>query len=272
MNHDSGNARFVALKSGRPGPCFFLVPGTGVGIERYADLAASLRTSMPVFAIEPRGLDESSAPDNNVEETARHYLFRIRTIQEAGPYFLCGHSYGGLVALEIAQHLLKAYEKVACVIMLDTPGPEPFTAKLGRHGRRILTASTMENLKFYSRRIFVRNSVHTLMSDSDLSPLALAHLLARVTYRPKFYAQKLIFFRPSLGDDGYDRLWRNRARELEIHSAAGDHISMIESPNASLLAADMSECLMAALAAATSPPGSLWESSGKPSSPANIEG
>jgi thioesterase domain-containing protein len=272
MNHESGNALFVALKTGRPGPCFFLVPGIGVAIERYADLAASLRTAMPVFAIEPRGLDDSSAPDTSIEETGRHYLTRVRTVQEAGPYFLCGHSYGGLVALEIAQRLLQANEKVACVIMLDTPGPERLATKLGRHGRRLFTASIMENIKFYSRKIFSRGSMEVDSNDNKLSPLAVAHLLARLSYRPNFYRDKLIFFRPSLGDDGYDLSWRNRARELEIHSAAGDHISMIEPPNASLLAAEISECLAAASAAVTSPPGSVLELSGRPRSPANIEG
>jgi thioesterase domain-containing protein len=244
MSQASGNARLVALKSGEPGLCLFLVPGTGVAVERYADLAASLRTTMPVFAIEPRGLDASSAPDASVEETARHYLGRIRTVQDAGPYFLCGHSYGGLVALEIGQRLLEDGKKVACVIMLDAPGPEPLTAKLGRHGKRILTVPIVENLRFYSRKIFARGPMPIdSLNGGDFSPLTVAHVQARASYRPKFYGHKLIFFRPSIGNDGYDLLWRNRARELEVHSAAGDHISMIEPPNASRLALDISSCL-----------------------------
>ena len=37
-----GNARLVELKSGRSGPCFFLVPGTGGRVEGFAELQPCL--------------------------------------------------------------------------------------------------------------------------------------------------------------------------------------------------------------------------------------
>ena len=39
MNRELGNARVVKLKSGRPGPCLFLVPGIGGRIEGFGNLA-----------------------------------------------------------------------------------------------------------------------------------------------------------------------------------------------------------------------------------------
>jgi len=82
----------------------------------------------------------------------------MRTVQAAGPYFLCGHSYGGLVALEIANQLLQAKEKVACLVMLDSPGPEGFKAKASRHAKKLLTVSLGENLEFYYRRLFLASA------------------------------------------------------------------------------------------------------------------
>jgi thioesterase domain-containing protein len=273
MNHGAGNARIVQLKSGRPGPCLFLVPGTGGRIEGFASLAASLRTPMPVFAIEARGVDASSTPDTSVEEMARHYLTRVQTVQAAGPYFLAGHSFGGLVVFEMAQCLVEASERVACLIMLDTPISERYwplplylnilKARLHRHLKRILTISVRENLKFYFRSLLLRRADLNrmpidVMIGNNIARVVIANGIAREGYSPKFYPDKLIFFRPAEGND-FELLWPNRVRELEIHSAAGGHVSMIEPPNVSLLAPDISACLMKALAATTPAPSSAWD-------------
>ena len=126
FDHGMGNARLVELKSGRPGPCFFLVPGTGGRVEGFAELATLLDTPMPVFAIEARGVDGNGQPDQDIETLVRHYIDRIRTVQPNGPYFLLGHSFGGMVVYEMAQRLLAMQERVACLIMLDTAVPRRF--------------------------------------------------------------------------------------------------------------------------------------------------
>jgi len=69
-SHQAGSARIVQLTSGAPGPCFFLVPGTGGRIDGFVKLAPYLQIPMPVFAIEARGLDEASMPDTSVEDMA----------------------------------------------------------------------------------------------------------------------------------------------------------------------------------------------------------
>ena len=79
---------------------------------------------------------------------AEHYLSRLQASQVTGLYFLAGHSFGGLVVFEMAKRLLEAQEKVACLIMLDTPVSEKFlplslalkqlSAKLKRHARRVI--------------------------------------------------------------------------------------------------------------------------------------
>jgi acetoacetyl-CoA synthetase len=274
IDNEPGNARIVQLKAGRPGPCLFLVPGTGGSIEGFATLAATLRTPMPVFAIEARGIDESSTPDTNVEEMALHYLARIRTVQGAGPYFLAGHSFGGLVALEMAQRLIDAKQSVACLIMLDTPiseryWPFPFylknlKARVRRHVKRILTISISENLKFYSRRLSLRRADLSQMPTdvligTNVARVLIANTIARQNYSPKFYPDKLIFFRSCEGND-FEGLWPNLVRELEICSSDGGHISMIEPPYVSSLAANISECLARALEGATPAPTSPLDS------------
>jgi thioesterase domain-containing protein len=52
-------------------------------------------------------------------------------VQPVGPYYLAGHSFGGLVALEIAQQLRRAGQEVALLAMLDSFPPDPYLVPKG---------------------------------------------------------------------------------------------------------------------------------------------
>ena len=51
---------------------------------------------------------------------ARHYIQQIRERQPHGPYFVVGHSFGGLVTYEIARQLSALKEPMGLVGLLDT--------------------------------------------------------------------------------------------------------------------------------------------------------
>src|SRR6185503_9929575 len=55
-----------------------------------------------------------------VEEMAKTYVQKMRTVQPRGPYALVGYSFGGLIAFEIAQQLVAAGEKIEMLCLLDT--------------------------------------------------------------------------------------------------------------------------------------------------------
>ncbi|AOX02914.1 hypothetical protein BJP34_28840 [Moorena producens PAL-8-15-08-1] len=61
----------------------------------------------------------------SVEEVAAYYLQAIQTLQPSGPYFLGGHSFGVLVAFEMAQQLLQLGETVALLALFDLPARLP---------------------------------------------------------------------------------------------------------------------------------------------------
>ena len=54
---------------------------------------------------------------------AKGYLDAIRAIVPNGPYQLAGHSFGGVVAYEMAQQLKRNNEHVDRLILLETPSP-----------------------------------------------------------------------------------------------------------------------------------------------------
>jgi acetoacetyl-CoA synthetase len=269
MNCGSGTARIVRLTTGEGGPCFFLIPGTGGKIDGFANLAPYLDIPNPVFAIEARGIDETSLPDADVEQTAYHYIAQIRAVQPTGPYFLLGHSYGGLVALEMAQSLVRAGERIACLIMLDTPTPEktwPLRfylksrgAKVRRSLAALAAASLTDSLTSFRRKLSLRaqdlnRMPANLTIGGNVARVLLAHGIARENYRPAFYAGKVMFFRPSHSPGGYEALWHGLIPDMDVLTAAGGHLSMIEPPHVRSLAADVSECVRKSTSEATTAP------------------
>jgi thioesterase domain-containing protein len=56
---------------------------------------------------------------------ARVYLKEIRATYPHGPYYLAGHSFGGLIAIEIGRQLIEQGEEVPLLALLDTLPPGP---------------------------------------------------------------------------------------------------------------------------------------------------
>ena len=127
------------IEAGKTGPSSkYLVPIQSNGTQRplfcmhaaggnvlfYRDLASELGDDQPVFGLQARGVaDKQETAHECVEEMAREYLAEIRSVQPAGPYRLCGSSFGGLVAFEAARQLRKSGEDVEILALFDTYAP-----------------------------------------------------------------------------------------------------------------------------------------------------
>jgi surfactin family lipopeptide synthetase A len=115
----------VTLQSQGSKRPFFCMPGSGGHVIYFHHLASHFGTERPFYALQARGLDGHSAPLTCVEDIAAYYLDAIRAIQAQGPYLLGGHSFGGLVAFEMAQQLQRQGQEVAMLAILDLPALHP---------------------------------------------------------------------------------------------------------------------------------------------------
>ena len=110
----------VLLKPGAMAEPLFIAHGLGGSVMELRQVANAIDTCRPVYGIEARGLDGNAEPFDSIEDMARFYIEAIRQIQPQGPYLLAGFSFGGLVALEIAQLLLREDETVQLLALLDS--------------------------------------------------------------------------------------------------------------------------------------------------------
>ena len=113
----------VPLQPGGSKPPIFLIHSHGGNVLEYYPLANALGKDQPVYALQARGLDGNIVKNESLEEIATAYLKEIRSLQPDGPYILGGFCFGGLVALEAAQQLQAAGQKVALVVMIQTTHP-----------------------------------------------------------------------------------------------------------------------------------------------------
>lgn len=113
----------VPLQPGGSKLPLFLIHSHGGNVLEYYPLANHLDQDQPVYALQARGLDGNIPKGESLEQIASAYLKEIRTLQSEGPYLLGGFCFGGLVALEAAQQLQAAGQKVALVVMIQTTHP-----------------------------------------------------------------------------------------------------------------------------------------------------
>jgi amino acid adenylation domain-containing protein len=133
--------RLVALRLRGSKPPLYCVPSAGADALEFRILTCHLADNQPVFAFQSPGLDGRSRCLRSVEEMAESYIHTMRLHQPHGPYYLCGNSFGGVVAFEMARRLVAQREEVRFLGLLDSYGGEyPKRRKSLAPGKRLKLA------------------------------------------------------------------------------------------------------------------------------------
>jgi len=110
----------LAIQTEGSRPPLFCLHGRGGDVAHYFALAHHLGTDQPVYGIQARGVDGTQPPVLRIEDMAALYVKDIQTVFPRGPYLLCGYSFGGLAAWEVAQRLRAENRPVALLALFDT--------------------------------------------------------------------------------------------------------------------------------------------------------
>lgn len=250
-------SRIVPIKAGVDDPPIFIAHGLA-GSVRFFELARHIQTAQPVYGIEAKGVDGLQEPLDRIEDMAELYVPALRQIQPRGPYVLMGYSFGGLVALEMAQRIRESGEQIQLLALVDTyPHPRYLSraqrAQLAiqrakRHLAEIEQRSLADAISYLVQGIQKRIS---LRGARDAEPahaatLSLARTTARVkecsykalgNYRPRFYPGKIMFVK-SDGDTYFPSdpvpVWSTLADAISVERVAGGHLDLIATEYASL--------------------------------------
>src|SRR6266498_3379540 len=113
----------IPIQPSGDAPPIFGIPGAGGMVLSLQPLARALGTKQPFYGLEHVGLDGTTSPLASVEQTAQANIAAVRKVQARGPYRFIGHSYGGVVAYEMARILLEQGEEIASLTLLDSVAP-----------------------------------------------------------------------------------------------------------------------------------------------------
>jgi acetoacetyl-CoA synthetase len=243
---------FVQLAAGSRSAPVLIAHGVG-GRASFSELARHLRTDNPVYGIQAKGVDGLEEPLKTIEEMAAYYIGALGELPAQGPCLLIGYSFGGLIALEMAQRLVAQGKPVGLLTLVDTyPHPryfpldqrlwldakrvkehsydlmrKPFrvaAAEVLRAARRRLrrpdTHSSAPVREGGSRRAFAETTLHVKQSD----------FLAMKLYRPRFYPGTIKFVRPELNSylpNDPALIWKNLVKNFDVETVPGDHLGMI---------------------------------------------
>ena len=266
----------VLLKAGEdPSPVFF-IHGLGGNVAELFPIARSMAYPGRVFGIQARGLARQQIPHTTVEAMAVEYLREIKARQPRGPYYLCGYSFGGLVAFDMARRLWESGDEIGLLGLFDTMPSSlswPFHVWLAVIRRRLARfaraaigaplwawpAAAMEA----GNRVRVKLRDHLTQRRPDDPPLpgflksapasilkvAASALVASARYRPGFYPGDLKLFIPTERDASLPSpgdIWQRHARTLSIVHTAGSHLTMLSTSNAESTAASLMHYLRGA--------------------------
>ena len=169
-----------------------------------------MNAEVPVYGMLPIPLDGAQAVPRTLAGIVDDYLAQIRAVQPSGPYLLAGYSFGGYLALEIAQRLTGAGERVAFLGIIDTNydthtqvAGEQNKARWQRHWRSIWRQNP---LTYVGRRVRATLERRAQIVMEHLRQLpnrirlgrgqALSQEARRVFYRQVF-SQAMRHYRPS---------------------------------------------------------------------------
>jgi thioesterase domain-containing protein/acyl carrier protein len=232
--------RFPALLELKPGaknPPIFLVHGLGGSAMDFFQPVRHIEAEHPIYGIQSKGIDGVDQPLERIEDMAEFSIDAVRELQPHGPYVLIGYSLGGLVALEMAQRLSAAGEKIALLAMLDA---YPYIRNLS-FGQRTRLIARQAKRGFHAFADFSASSSYTPPAGVSLTPamqrVRECAYLALTRYKPRFYAGRIRFVRAAIASrfpSNASAVWRPLVEEITVETVPGDHLGMIATHYAEL--------------------------------------
>jgi acetoacetyl-CoA synthetase len=261
----------VQMRAGSGGSPLFLVHSIWGDVLGMRQITAAMESDVPIYGIRARGLNPGEQPQGSVEEMAATYVELVRDVQPDGPYRLAGHSFGGLLAFEMARLLVEQGQEVDWLGIIDaeldagahTPArrwahrlavPFHYARAALRQPARALRTLFREVIPGLVRRGFSRLQRDTALAESEATwmegasdarqRLATHFIELAAAYRPRAYRGSMTYFLPTvrrfhLFADPLPVWHHITAGTIEIEQVPGPHVGMVSAEAGRVVAAQI---------------------------------
>jgi acetoacetyl-CoA synthetase len=233
-----------------------MIHGLGGTFVELTRLAGLIRCDGPIYGFRTHGSDGQDAPLASVDAMSAFYVDAMRTAQPHGPYAICGYSFGGVVAVEMARRLRDMGEAVSLLALIEAYGNRKIWPRLARldalrcriqsrllgmlrhPGRDAFGYLVMKAAEAFAlaraawlRRIGVRPGSTATAADDLAQQIFRAESEARDRFTPRHYPGDVLFLKPAITKYGFPSnpalIWRPLSGRLEVVRVSGDHKTMI---------------------------------------------
>jgi acetoacetyl-CoA synthetase len=239
---EGGRGMPIELAAGLGGRPLFLLPWWTGEVLHMRTLAARIPTTRPIYGVVVGSVDKTLEPSARVAEMAERCLRSMRSLQPSGPYAFVGHSFGGLLGLEIARMLSAAGEEIELFGAIDTAIHPRWHSRLERLERYALALrrSRPSDLRIFMfiwlrehsrptsrlHRAAQRALEDALQDPPQLHPADPAGNEAWRAYRPRPHGGAMTLFRAQRQPTIFDSvpLWRRTVLGgVTVEEIPGDH-------------------------------------------------
>lgn len=219
----------------------FLIHPVGGTVFWYLSLAKYV-VDRPLYAIQDPGIETQKTLFSSIEEMATYYLQAIRNIQPKGPYLLGGASMGANIAVEITNQFEAQGESISFLALLDGWAiyPEKTRDKAWFKRTMLKQRKIMQqqlrlagldlkdewfNIQWHRSKILAKHETPIIQTDITL-----------------FKAKEIASIFKEY--DVPSNYWTgNSSRSVNVHLIPGNHETMFQEPNASVLGRVLQETL-----------------------------
>lgn len=266
-NQDSKDFDFVVqINTAGSCPPLFCIHNVGGDVLTYRKLADYLGNEQPVYALSLNLETEKLQHPVRILDLAGFYIQEMRAIQPNGPYFVAGHSLGGLIAYEISRQLHAQGQEVGLLAMLDTRllkkrKRKPLWKKI-KHNYQKLTSvplnqllqylrqKTLDEMERFKVKRFMRHYPAPL--DYTLNKAALKKSILRYAsryYKPESYHGTITYFNAEEDNKNYSEenlnAWAKLADKIQVIPIKATHSSIVTDPAVKELARKLGDAIRA---------------------------
>lgn len=261
----------AALRAAGSKPPLFLAPGSGSDAITFLELANALSDAQPVYGLEDFQIGTpQSIYANGIHVAAGKFITAMKKVQPSGPYYLGGHSFGGVVAFEVACQLMQAGDEVGLLMAFDSSVPKN-KYKTGTLDKRFQThranldgKTLSEMIQYFGERVKRRIQLLSkkkwvqriyklkIIQDHLWVDRRRYPLMARSNYRAGIFNGDLFVYRALVKPiaktwditDAWPEFVTGRVTYFDV---PGNHLTMLRQPYVAQLAALVTEHLGQAL-------------------------
>ncbi len=178
---EGGTKKFTAkadnlalLKAGidRDKHLFFIHDGTGE-VDGYIEFCKYLSSDMHYWGVRADRLENLAPRNQTIEEMARKYIEKMKSVQAKGPYYIAGWSYGGIIAFEMVEQLEQQGECIGFLGLIDSPPPH---MELRERAAKFNIESELNFIEHYSIGIEIKKRLKKVNELSQLWPWVVDYL------------------------------------------------------------------------------------------------